>query len=61
MQWVAVQGARFHQRRPDPVTTTDLHAFAPGFVEKAEVWQVDSGEVRKKVEVRSEKEEESKE
>ena len=27
------------------LTTTDLHSFAPDFVEKAEVWQVEGGEV----------------
>ena len=32
------------------LTTTDLHSFAPDFVEKAEVWQVDSGAVMKKAE-----------
>jgi len=31
------------------LTTTDLHSFAPGFVDKAEVWQVDSGTVKKKL------------
>ena len=41
------------------LTTTDLHSFAPDFVEKAEVWRVDSGAVLKKEEVRSEKEEEN--
>jgi len=28
-------------------TTTDLNLFAPGFVEKAEVWKVESGRVEK--------------
>jgi DNA replication and repair protein RecF len=28
------------------LTTTDLHSFAPDFVEKAEVWQVEGGEVK---------------
>jgi len=43
------------------LTTTDLHSFSPGFVDKAEVWQVDSGAVKKKIEERSKKEEESRE
>jgi DNA replication and repair protein RecF len=43
------------------LTTTDLHSFSPGFVDKAEVWQVDSGAVKKKIEERSNKEEESRE
>jgi DNA replication and repair protein RecF len=30
------------------LTTTDLQSFAPDFIEKAEVWQVEGGEVRKK-------------
>ncbi len=30
------------------LTTTDLQSFAPDFVEKAEVWRVEGGEVRKK-------------
>jgi DNA replication and repair protein RecF len=29
------------------LTTTDLHSFAPDFIEKAEVWEVEGGEVRK--------------
>ena len=32
------------------LTTTDLHAFAPAFVEKTEVWQVQDGEVKKNTE-----------
>lgn len=32
------------------LTTTDLKLFAPDFVEKAEIWQVESGTVRKKEE-----------
>jgi len=28
-------------------TTTDLNLFAPDFVEKAEVWKVESGRVEK--------------
>ena len=39
------------------LTTTDLQSFSPDFIEKAEVWQVEGGEVRKKLEIRSEKEE----
>ena len=31
------------------LTTTDLHSFTPEFVEKAEVWQVDSGEVKQRI------------
>ena len=31
------------------LTTTDLHSFSQPFVEKSEVWQVDSGTVRKKL------------
>ena len=27
------------------LTTTDLHLFSPGFVEKARVWQVEAGNV----------------
>jgi DNA replication and repair protein RecF len=30
------------------LTTTDLKLFAPGFVEKAEIWQVEAGMVSKK-------------
>jgi DNA replication and repair protein RecF len=32
------------------LTTTDLNSFAPDFVEKAEVWQVEAGEVKKNAE-----------
>jgi DNA replication and repair protein RecF len=37
------------------LTTTDLKSFAPEFVEKAEIWQVESGKVGKKAEVGSRK------
>jgi hypothetical protein len=30
-------------------TTTDLNLFAPGFVEQAEVWKVESGKVERDV------------
>jgi DNA replication and repair protein RecF len=28
------------------LTTTDLKMFAPGFVEKAETWEVESGKIK---------------
>ena len=30
------------------LTTADLRSFAPDFVEKAEIWQVEAGKVNKK-------------
>jgi len=36
------------------LTTTDLKLFAPGFVEKAEIWQVEAGKLSKEREENSE-------
>jgi DNA replication and repair protein RecF len=36
------------------LTTTDLHSFAPDFIKKAEVWQVEAGKVSKKEEEKRE-------